>query len=106
VTKQLKKTMKILEANDLLEKLKRLENQSNTKNGFPIHRFFILPIKYFRENNLEIDWYKLWENDNLFKDLTEDTDIDFQIVAVHRSSYGTFWTSTDIEHFKTLLQEQ
>jgi hypothetical protein len=45
-------------------------------------------------------------NDSLFKDLTEDTGMDFQIVALHRSSYLTFWTSTDIEHFKTLLQEQ
>jgi len=29
--------MKIQEANDLLKKLKLLENHSNTKNGFPIH---------------------------------------------------------------------
>lgn len=98
--------MEIKEATDLLKKLKQLENKSKMKKGFPIHRFVILPIKYFQENNLEINWPKIWENENIFLNLADDPDIDFQIIAVHRSSSNIFWTSTDVEHFKTLLEEE
>lgn len=97
-----KKNMNLKEAQDLLQKLKPLENKATTQNEFLIHKFFIIPLKFIRENNIEIDWYKFWKNEYAFQK-NIDSQLDYDIVAVHKSSYSTFFTSTNLKHFKSLL---
>lgn len=97
--------MELKEAQDLLQKLKPLENKATTHNGFPIHKFFIIPLKFIKDNNLEIDWYKFWNNEYAFQQ-NIDSQLDYNIVAVHRNGYSSFLTSTNLKHFKNLLNEK
>ncbi len=94
--------MNIKETQELLKKLKPLENKAFAKNGFLIHKFFIIPLKFIQENNIEIDWYKFWNNDYVFQ-RNNDSKLDYDIVAVHRNGYSTFFTSTNLKHFKSLI---
>ena len=97
--------MNLLEAKELLKKFKSLENHCNTKNGWPIQRFFIIPLKYINENNIHLDWYKIWENDELFQ-TDQYENLEFEILGVHRSSLSTFWYSNDIKYFKDLVEKR
>ena len=95
--------MNIKEAQYLLKKLKPLENIATTKNGFPIHKFFIIPLKFIQENNLEINWYELWNNEYAFQQNIYHV-YDHEIVAVHRNG-SMFLTSTNLRHFKDLVKK-
>lgn len=94
--------MKLKEVQELLEKLKPLENSVNSKKGTVIHRFFIVPLDFLDKNDLGVDWIGFWSKDYAFTDILSDK-VEYNIVGVHRHDYSTFIVLNDIEYIKSLL---
>ncbi|MDN3722751.1 hypothetical protein QRD02_00025 [Aequorivita sp. SDUM287046] len=96
--------MKLQEAKELYDKLKPFENNSEMEGGFIIHKFFILPLKYIKQNKITIDWHILMESDDILENkLLDNKNLDFDIVAIHQARLSVFLTSKDIKLFKSFL---
>ncbi|MHA7844106.1 MAG: hypothetical protein ACX93I_12360 [Winogradskyella sp.] len=90
------------EAKELLIKLQKLENNCEMETGSVVHKFLALPLDYIDKNNIEIDWYKVWDIKYDFqKDFNPD--LKYNIIALHRADYSTILYDLKIDRYKKLL---
>lgn len=97
--------MELKEAEELLRKLKPLENRVEMKTGGIINRFFIVPKEYLTDKGYDIYWPDFW-SDDVATCPNKNHGKEYTIIAVKRTESGVVFVSKDFEYIKELGQYQ
>lgn len=97
--------MKLIDAQNIIQKLKTLENVATyKKNGVPIHRFLMIPSDLFKYNEFDNGLHELWYSQDKILSQTASK-LDYKIIGVHRNGLSTYLWSDNLEYFISQLNQ-